>query len=129
MKETKAKQITELKQLLTHTGEDVETETKYYVLLPTEQAHENYHPTSGLAGFAQRVQPKFIEKISTLVGEGVTEIQEVKRALRHYVVHSLFPDPSNCPNETNRAYYPTYTDIKILSKACTGIVKVRSRQS
>ncbi len=108
MKETKATKIAALKQVLL-TGKEVETQKKYYVLVPTVQAHGNYHPTSGLAGFAQRVHPKITEKINTLVGEG---IQEVKRALRHYVIHCLFPDPQNRPGETNRAYYPTNTDIK-----------------
>ena len=65
------------------------TETKYFVLLPTKEAHESYHPTSGPAGFAQRVHPKIIEKINLLV----REVEEVKRALRHYVLHVLFPDP------------------------------------
>ena len=87
------------------------TQTKYFILLPTKEAHGNYHPTTGPSGFAQRVHPRIIEKINALVGEGTTEVQEVKRALRHYVFHTLFPDPSNRPSENNRAYYPTNTDI------------------
>ena len=102
----KTKKITELKESL-ELGKEVETETRYFVLLPTVKAHESYHPTSGAAGFAQRVHPKITEKINTLVGEEITKVQEVKRALRHYVMHVLFPDPSNRPNETNRTYYPT----------------------
>ena len=111
MKETKATKMAALKKVLV-SGEEVETTTKYFVLLPTVQAHGKYHPTSGLAGFAQKVHPKITEKINTLVGEGITELQEVKRALRHYVIHCLFPDPKDRPCETNRAYYPTNTDIK-----------------
>lgn len=93
---------------------EVETTKKYFVLLPTKQAHENFHPTLGVAGFAQRVHPKIIERINELVGGGITDVQEVKRALRHYIIHALFPDPSYCPYETNRAYlvYPTCNDIK-----------------
>ena len=30
----------------------------------------------------------------------------------HYILHILFPNPSNRPDETNRVYYPTNTDIK-----------------
>ena len=111
LKEIKARKITELKESLA-IGKKVETETKYFVLLPTKGAHGSYHPTSGAAGFAQRVHPKIIEKINLLVGEGTTEVQEIKRALRHYVLHVLFPDPSNRPDDTNRAYYPTNTDIE-----------------
>lgn len=110
-----ATRINELKESLA-AGKKVDTETKYYfVLLPTKEAHRSYHPTSGPAGFAQRVHPKIIEKINLLVGEGITEVEEVKCALRHYVLHVLFPDPNNRPNETNRAYYPTKTDIKNMS--------------
>ena len=104
-------------------GKKVDTETRYFVLLPTVEAHVNSHPTSGAAGFAQRVHPKIS---NTLVGEGITDVQEVKRTLRHHV---LFPDPSNRPNE---AYYPANIDIYqescLLSKACTGTAKARSRQ-
>ncbi len=88
MKETKATKMSALKLILL-TGKEVETTTKYYVLLPTVQAHGNYHPTSGLAGFAQRVHPKITEKINTLVGEGITELQEVKRALKHCYTLSI----------------------------------------
>ena len=92
-------------------GDKLATQTKYFILLPTNAAHGNYHPTSGTSGFSQRVHSKIIEKINALVGEGTTEVQEVKRALRHYVLH-LFPDPTDRPSESNRAYYPTSTDIK-----------------
>ena len=111
LKEMKTKKIKELKESLAM-GKKVYTETRYFVLLPTVEAHVNSHPTSGAAGFAQRVHPKISEKVNTLVGEGITDVQEVKRALRHYIIHVLFPDSSNRPNETNRAYYPTNIDIK-----------------
>ena len=111
LKDMKAKKIEELKESLA-TGKTIATQTKYFVLLPTREAHKSYHPTSGPAGFAQRVHPKIIDQVNTLVGEGITEVREVKHALRHYVLHILFPDPNNRPSETNRAYYPTNTDIK-----------------
>ena len=76
LKEMKTRKITELKESL-ELGKKVETETRYFVLLSTVKAHESYHPTSGAAGFVQRVHPK-ITKINTLVGEGITEVQEVK---------------------------------------------------
>ena len=62
-----------------------------------------------------RVYPKIIEKnqFAGSIGEGTTEVEEIKHALRHYVLHVLFPDPSNYPDDTNRAYYPTNTDFKI----------------
>ena len=43
------------------------------------------------------------------MGEGTTEVQEVKRALKHDVQHSLCADVK--PDLTDRAYYPTSTDV------------------
>ena len=80
VKEMKAKKIADLKKCLA-AGDKLATQTKYFIILPTNAAHGNYHPTS---------------------------VQEVKHALRHYVLH-LFPDPTDRPSESNRAYYPTST--------------------
>ena len=59
-------------------GKKLETVTKYFILLPTVEAHQNYHRTcrSDAAGMALKVHPKTI--INTLVGEGITDILEVK---------------------------------------------------
>ena len=32
---------------------------KYYVSLPTAQAHHSIHPTGGVFGMAQKVHPKY----------------------------------------------------------------------
>ena len=77
--------------------------------MPGEEAHHEYHETHGAASYAQRIHPKLIEQIYELVGEGTTEVQEVKRALKHYVQHSLCADVK--PDLTDRAYYPTSTDV------------------
>ena len=58
---------------------------------------------------AQRLHPKLIENIHEFVTEGTTQVQEVKRTLKHYVQHSLCVNIK--PGLTNRAYYPTSTDI------------------
>ncbi len=71
--------------------------------------HHAYHETHGATSYAQCVYPKLIEKIYELVSEGTTEVQEIKRALKHYVQHSLCVDVK--PNVTDRAYYPTSTDV------------------
>ena len=49
-----------------------------------------YHETHGAASYAQRLHPKLIEKSHELGSEGTTQVQEVKRALKHYVQHCLF---------------------------------------
>ena len=76
LKEVKAKKNYRIKGV-THNWEE-NNNTKYFVLLPTKEAHGSYPvpPTSGPAGFAPRVHSKRIEKINTLVGEGTIEVQE-----------------------------------------------------
>ena len=61
----------------------------YYVILPGEEAHHEYHETHGAASYAQRIHPKLVEQTYELVSEGTTEVQEVKQALKHYVQHYL----------------------------------------
>ena len=109
MKERKKEKLQKLHQVLNN-NEHVNTKVKYYVLLPAEEAHHASHQTHGAASYAQRVHPKLIEKIYELVFEGVTDVQEVKRALKHHVTHVLCPDFK--PDLTDRSYYPTSTDIR-----------------
>ena len=61
------------------------------MLLPrVKEAHHEYLKTRGAPSCAQHILTlsKLIEKIYKLVGEGITEVQEVKQALKHYVQHS-----------------------------------------
>ena len=44
-------------------------------------------------------------KISELVDKGITEIQELQKLLRHYVVKDLCTDEH--PDLNDRAYFPT----------------------
>ena len=80
------------------------------MLLPVEEAHQSFHETRGAAGYAQRIHPKLIEKIYELVSEGITDTQEVKRALKHYTLNVLCPEQK--PELTDRAYYPPSVDIR-----------------
>ena len=65
--------------------------------------------TGGMHALAQRVHPKVQMKIQEIVGAGITEVSEVKRALRLYISKELsFPNP---PNRDDRAYYPTNHDM------------------
>ena len=83
---------------------------KYYVSLPSAEAHHTTHPTGGVYGMAQKVHPKLLEKIHQLVSEGVTVVSEMKRALNHYVKYELCHD--SLPDPNDRAYHPTNNDIK-----------------
>ena len=92
-------------------GKAVKTATKYYVSLPSEETHHKTHTTGGMHAMAQHVHPKVIIKIHELVGAGITEVSEVKWALKLYVTKELCS--SNPPNKNDRAYYPTSHDLSI----------------
>lgn len=109
LKEQKKEKMAQLLNAIA-CGEPVKTTTKYHVLLPTEEAHHSFHETKGAAGYAQRIHPKLVEKIYELASEGITDTQEVKRALKHYTLHVLCPEQK--PELVDRAYYPTNTDIR-----------------
>ena len=108
LKQKKKEKLCKLRDV-TSKGKPLSSIMKYYIILPGEEAHHEYHETHGAASYAQRIHPKLIEQIYELVGEGTTEVQEVKRALKHYVQHSLCADVK--PDLTDRAYYPTSTDV------------------
>ena len=58
---------------------------------------------------SQRVHPLISKKIEELVKEGITDVNEVKHSLCFFVKTEM---KSNPPSESNRAYYPTNTDIR-----------------
>ena len=43
-------------------GESVKATRKYYISLPTEEAHHQMHQTGGMHGMAQRIHPKVAQK-------------------------------------------------------------------
>ena len=83
--------------------------TKYYVSLPSEEAHDKSHKTGGMHAMAQRVHPKVIMKIHELVGAGISEVSEVKRALKLYITKELCL--TDLPNKDDRTYYLTNHDL------------------
>ena len=87
----------------------IKTVTKYFVSLPSEEAHHKSHKTGGMHATAQRVHPKMIAKIQELVGAGISEVSEVKRALKLYATKELCT--TDLPHKDDRAYYPTNHDL------------------
>lgn len=71
-------------------GKEVKTVKCYYVCLPSEEAHHKTHTTGGMHALAQRIHPKVQMNIQEIVGAGITEVSEVKRALRLYVSKELW---------------------------------------
>ena len=59
----------------------------------------------------QPIDKRLVEKIQMLVGEGVRNVDERKRHLRHFVMNDLF-DGQILPLVTNRRYHPKDVDIR-----------------
>ena len=59
----------------------------------------------------QPIDKSLVQKIDTLVDEGVKTVDEMKRHLRYYVKNDLFPS-QNPPPVTNRRYHPKDVDIR-----------------
>ena len=93
-----------------HTGKHIKTNTLYFVSMPTEDAHTGHPTGGGPAGLCKRVNQKVIAKISLLVSEGITEMHEVRRTLRHFVMHDLCRDSPPDPND--RSYFPIDNDLR-----------------
>ena len=92
-------------------GKAVQTERKYFVSLPTEEAHSG-HPTGHCSGFSQRIHPLLIEQITELVSAGITNTGEVKRLLRHYTRNTLAKHLGIQVTPNNRALFPTDIDVR-----------------
>ena len=88
----------------------VKQTTRYWLSLPTLEAHEKTHPVKQAAVFSQKVNPAVAQMIGELVADGITEVNDVKKALRHRITHYLCKDSPPDPND--RAYFPTQDDLK-----------------
>lgn len=107
-RDMKEKKLNELRDCLKSGG--VKSVIKYYISLPTEEAHHKAHLTRGAHVMAQRINPDISKKIYELVQQdGITDIQEVRKVLNHYVRTSLCSHP---PDSDDRAYFPSSRDIK-----------------
>ena len=56
LKDMKKKQLDQLRAAST-----VKSEQRFFVVLPTKEAHHSIHPTEGPIGYAQRMHPKLAE--------------------------------------------------------------------
>ena len=109
-REMKEENLKYLRSDLKLTPQNVRTEIKYHISLPTEEAHHMTHPTRGPRLMAQRVNPNVTQKIMELVQDGMTDPHEVRKALNNYVRTVLCTE--NLPDPNDRAYFPAYRDLK-----------------
>ena len=89
------------------------TQTKYFVSLPTNEAHKN-HPTGANITFAQKVHPYYyiITKISELVSANTTDVHEVIKLLKYHTDNQISKQLGFKPQTHDRAFYPNIIDIK-----------------
>ena len=92
-------------------GQMPQVVNKYYIRLPTEEAHHKCHPTKGAMGFSQRIHPELIAKIQEMVSAGITDAVQVQRLLRHHVYHYMCVS-NPLPDPNDRAYHPAIDDIR-----------------
>ena len=102
--------LKKLKQDLKRFPSSITTIYKYYISLPTEDAHRG-HSTGERAGFSQKLHPAVIKRIYELVYAGITNITEIKRSLKLHVTEAILPYIRETPSVTNRAFYPLDSDI------------------
>ena len=72
---------------------------------------KHMHPVKQATVFSQKVNPAVAQMIAELVADGITEIDDVKKALRHRINHYLCKDSPPDPND--RAYFPTHDGLRI----------------
>lgn len=87
------------------------TLTKWFVSLPTNEAHSN-HPTGVTVAFAQKIHPLLIKKITDLVSANIIDVHEVKKLLKDYTNNQISMELGFKPQLHDRAFYPCIVDIK-----------------
>lgn len=75
-----------------------------YVSLPTKEAHTGHYTESGVAGFAQRVNPQVATRIAEIVAEGIIDKSQVHSLFHHYVMHK--PCKEKPPNAMIMLTFP-----------------------
>ncbi|XP_048455109.1 calcium-responsive transcription factor isoform X3 [Rhincodon typus] len=123
--------------MLKKNGFDVGGVVRWYVQLPTPQAHQyhdqdgSYLPTpppppppsfvsveeddvgmmdeNGI--LPSRLHPRVTEKIRELVAQGIDQVYMVRKQLRKFVERELFK-PDDVPERHNLSFFPTVNDIK-----------------
>ncbi|XP_051880227.1 calcium-responsive transcription factor-like isoform X4 [Pristis pectinata] len=123
--------------MLKKNGFDVGGVVRWYVQLPTPQAHQ-YHDQDGSylpppplpppptfvsieeedvsmmdenGILPSRLHPRVTDKIRELVAQGIDQVYMVRKQLRKFVERELFK-PDDVPERHNLSFFPTVNDIK-----------------
>ncbi|PFX12261.1 hypothetical protein AWC38_SpisGene23810, partial [Stylophora pistillata] len=86
---------------------------RHYMRIPLSSLH-NGHQVGGTAGINQNVDRKIISKIFEVVGNGITNVGEVRRCVSDYVEKELFRGVpvQKGPRLSNRRYHSTKADLR-----------------
>ena len=66
------------------------TVTKYFVSLPSEEAHHNSHQMGGMHTMAPYIHPKVIAIIHELVGAAISKVSEVEWAFKLMQLRAIY---------------------------------------
>jgi len=103
--------LQKLRSSLLKDAASISIQKVYHVSLPTLKAHFG-HEVGINGGFAQRVHPEIIQHVNELVLQGITDSNEVRRALRFHVIHHLCKNNGIQPSNTDRSFFPALRDIQ-----------------
>ena len=92
-----------------HEGVPIQKESRFYVSLPTNAAHNGVHLTGKAAGMTQRVDPMVSKFIEEIVREGTTDVGTIQKLLKSRISMELKDFP---PDALDRAFNPNRDDIR-----------------
>ena len=106
LKSTKSQEILQALK----NGSSVHKETRYYISLPTNAAHNGVVQHTGRAmGMSLRVDPQVTKFVEEIVRGGTTDVDTVQKLLKSRVALEL---KHSLPDVLDRAFNPTKDDIR-----------------
>ena len=91
-------------------SENPPTSTFIHLKIPLLEVHN--HTIGAGSCFSRPIHPKLKNQIQVMVGQGITNIAFVKRALKQYVLNDLCGEDLQRPHNNDEAYFPSNTTIQ-----------------
>ncbi|XP_038046190.1 uncharacterized protein LOC119720552 isoform X2 [Patiria miniata] len=92
-------------------GEEMTMARRLYIKLPYVRVHSSLHP---IGENSQAIDYRVLQKLKQLTANNMTNINEIKKCLKHYVDDVLFKHNTleKKPKPGNRRFYPSPTDLQ-----------------
>ncbi|XP_064628152.1 calcium-responsive transcription factor-like [Lineus longissimus] len=89
---------------------------RFYIQLPTENAHE-FHNDSLLPEECEpppaiRLHPKVVQKIRDMVAAGETRVYAIRKQLRRFVEKEIYDGQDSAAEKHNLTLFPTVNDLQ-----------------